>query len=191
MSEYYLNYTGAQLDDAINKVRSGYILPSEIINISSNVQDMDIKNGKILNVNVPVPDNYINLADIITHTTKYAASEYTPTENTVMNNISIPVKDENGNYFKPKVFVMFHNSRIENSGTSTSQIAVTSSFTIADDAGNLLYKRTSGVYYNSTYKACSNQSGSRYFKPINTGVQGVASDFYLQKDKQYLWYAWG
>ena len=47
MSEYYLGFTGAQLDDAINKVRSGYILPSEIINISSNVQDMDIKKGKL------------------------------------------------------------------------------------------------------------------------------------------------
>ena len=54
MSEYYLGFTGAQLDDAINKVRSGYILPSEIINISSNVQDMDISKGKKLNVNVPV-----------------------------------------------------------------------------------------------------------------------------------------
>lgn len=33
MSEYYLGYTGAQLDDAINKVRSGdYIAISGIIN---------------------------------------------------------------------------------------------------------------------------------------------------------------
>lgn len=31
MSEYYLDYTGAQLDDAINKVRSGYIDSSDII----------------------------------------------------------------------------------------------------------------------------------------------------------------
>lgn len=59
MSEYYLDYTGAQLDDAINKVRSGYILPEEIINIVENVSNMDISKGKTLNVNVPVPDGYI------------------------------------------------------------------------------------------------------------------------------------
>ena len=31
MSDYYLGFTGAQLDDAINKVRSGYIDSSDII----------------------------------------------------------------------------------------------------------------------------------------------------------------
>lgn len=31
MSEYYLGYTGAQLDDAVNKVRSGYLDPKTMI----------------------------------------------------------------------------------------------------------------------------------------------------------------
>lgn len=36
MSEYYLDYTGEQLDDAINKVRSGYISPDGLINCNKN-----------------------------------------------------------------------------------------------------------------------------------------------------------
>ena len=32
MSEYFLDHTGAQLDDAINKVRNGYINPADLIN---------------------------------------------------------------------------------------------------------------------------------------------------------------
>lgn len=32
MSEYYLSYTGAQLDDAVNKVMNGYVNPEDFIN---------------------------------------------------------------------------------------------------------------------------------------------------------------
>lgn len=69
MSEYIMSHTGTQLDEAISKVLDGYVLPSEIINIFSNVSDMDITNGKILNVNVPpsIPNGFIkptgNLTD--------------------------------------------------------------------------------------------------------------------------------
>ena len=69
MGEYKMSHSGAQLDEAISKVLGGYVLPSEIINIVSNVSDMDITNGKTLNVNVPpsIPSGYIkptgNLTD--------------------------------------------------------------------------------------------------------------------------------
>ena len=53
MSEYYMSHTGAELDDAINKVRTGYVFPSETIDITANISGRDITNGKILNVNVP------------------------------------------------------------------------------------------------------------------------------------------
>lgn len=71
MSEYIMSHTGAQLDEAISKVLDGYVLPSEIINIVSNVSDMDITNGKTLNVNVPpsIPSGFIkptgNLTDAL------------------------------------------------------------------------------------------------------------------------------
>lgn len=191
MSEYYLDYTGAQLDDAINKVRSGYILPTEIINIVENVSNMDISKGKTLNVNVPVPDGYINLADVLNHCTRSASSEYTPTSNVTISDVEIAIKDANGNYLKPKIFVIFHNSRIENADTSVTKFALTSSITVADNDGNLLYTHAGGIYKNTTFGACGAQSASRYFNPINTGVQGIGSSYYLQSGKQYLWYAWG
>ena len=40
MSEYYMSHTGEELDEAINKVKNGYILPSETINISENVSNI-------------------------------------------------------------------------------------------------------------------------------------------------------
>ena len=175
---------------AVEGIKKG-IIPTEIINITQNVSNMDITMGKLLNVNVPVPDGYINLADVISHCTRHVNSSYTPPSNQILNNVSITIKDSNGEYLKPKVFIMFHNARIENSGTDTAKVAVTASVTIAGDDGALLYRHSSGIYYHSTYKACSNQSSSRYFNPTSTGVQGVASDFYLQSGKQYLWYAWG
>lgn len=55
MSEYYMSHTGAELDEAINKVKNGYVLPTEVINIvQNNISNIDITNGKTLNVNVPV-----------------------------------------------------------------------------------------------------------------------------------------
>lgn len=74
MSEYNLSHTGKELDDAISKVKSGYILPSETVNITENVTDMDITNGKLLNVNVPVPDGYINFTRYYTETYSQTAS---------------------------------------------------------------------------------------------------------------------
>lgn len=59
MSEYNMTHTGRELDDAINKVKSGYVLPFDVYNIYSNVSDLDITMGKILNVDVPVPDEYV------------------------------------------------------------------------------------------------------------------------------------
>lgn len=53
MSEYNMSHTGQELDEAIRKVKEGYVLPTEEININSNVSNMDITNGKTLNVNVP------------------------------------------------------------------------------------------------------------------------------------------
>ena len=52
MSEYYLGFTGAQLDDAINKVRSGYIKPEGSMPITEN-GTFDVREKAEVKVNVP------------------------------------------------------------------------------------------------------------------------------------------
>jgi hypothetical protein len=54
MSEYYLGFTGAQLDDAINKVRSGYLLPSGNSPVITTNGTHNVKNYENAVVNVPV-----------------------------------------------------------------------------------------------------------------------------------------
>ncbi len=54
MSEYYLDYTGAQLDDAINKVRNGYILPSGNSPTITTNGTHDVKSYENAVINVPV-----------------------------------------------------------------------------------------------------------------------------------------
>ena len=56
MSDYILNYSGAQLDEAINKVKNGYILPSgKPEPITKNGNDIDIAKYERIDVNVPIP----------------------------------------------------------------------------------------------------------------------------------------
>lgn len=64
MSEYNMTHTGRELDDAINKVKSGYVLPTETYNITSEVRDLDITMGKTLNVIMSIPDGYIDKTKI-------------------------------------------------------------------------------------------------------------------------------
>lgn len=53
MSEYNMTHTGKELDDAINKVKSGYIKPSGSKNISANGTH-DVKQYENVVVNVPI-----------------------------------------------------------------------------------------------------------------------------------------
>lgn len=139
-----------------------------------------------------IPNNYINIADILLHCNRSANGTYTASSNIVLSNVKIGIADDFG-AFKPKIFVLFHSSRINNTGTDTSKIPVTASVTITGNNENILYKHSSGVYYNSstTLRACSGQSASRYFNPVSDGVQGIGSDYYMQSNCNYIWMAWG
>lgn len=95
MSEYIMSHTGKELDDAINKVRDGYILPSETVNITENISNMDITNGKWLNVNVRG---------------QYYATSFTPSANTQTVSFDIG--------FEPKLFIVTCVNSFTNSTTT-------------------------------------------------------------------------
>ena len=175
MSEYYLNYTGAQLDDAINKVRSGYILPTEIINIVENVSNMDISKGKTLNVNVP--QGY----------TKYNNGIYSPPSNVYMPDFSLNVG------FKPKVFVIFANAGINSSSKDNNNQPITFSFVAYDASFNKIEARSHRLYYNSSYYMISpTGSAGHTLSSSDTGVVGGSTRyFYFFGNHAYNWYAWG
>ena len=63
MSEYNMSHTGAELDDAINKVQSGYLLPIGSVSIAENGTH-DVSEFAQAVVNVPVPDGYIDKSTI-------------------------------------------------------------------------------------------------------------------------------
>lgn len=146
-------------------------------------EELDIAIERVLS-------GYVKLSDILLHCTRYASGSYTPLNDTFIGDISIPVSNGSAS-LKPKVFIMFHNSRIENSDESVTKFALTSSVTVTDNDGTVVYSHSSGIYHNSTLKSCSNQSGGRYFQSVDTGVSGVGTNYYLQGGKQYLWFAWG
>ena len=62
MSEYVLRHSGKELDDAIEKVHSGYIYPSGTLHVDEN-GNYDISEFRNVNVNVGIPDGYMNTAD--------------------------------------------------------------------------------------------------------------------------------
>ncbi len=93
-----LTHTVAELDDAINKVKSEYISPAGSLPITSN-GSFDVKNFKTATVDVPVPDDYINIANVLNHCTKIAADKISWSSNKSIGEVSIDVG------FKPKIFI--------------------------------------------------------------------------------------
>lgn len=70
MSEYIMNHTGDQLDQAIDNVLNGYIKPEGTLNITQNIDEsdpLDISIYKWLTANIEIPEGYIkpigNLTD--------------------------------------------------------------------------------------------------------------------------------
>ena len=183
MSEYYLGFTGAQLDDAINKVRSGYVLPSETINITSNVQDMDISKGKKLNVNVPVPDNYINLADIIMHCTKSANGTFTGSGQKC-ENLSI------GLSFRPKVILIIATSPITTTNGS-SPYEICAVWRIMNDDYRKLRDNCVFVYKSGSNVKSGHTEGNGLKGNADNTITGWGTTVKFASGTTYSWYAWG
>ena len=199
MNEYNMTHTGAQLDEAINKVRSGYLLPDEVINITQNVQNMDIKKGKTLNVNVPVPSGYIDAASTKVYTTKFNCGTYTPSADEAISAVKISTVG-----FKPKIFAIRHFTGYNTNGPRPY---VNNSWMILDnnyeytlhypDGGTTNQARTgvTTAFTLSSSKAQSAQSNgaANVFWPDTNGVKGNggSGSYYLKAGVVYFWFAWG
>lgn len=147
-------------------------------------KELDMAIEKVLN-------GCIDLSSLLNHCTRYANGSYTPASDVEMSDVRIPIS-EGGVPLKPKIFSIFHFTKVDNTDTSMTKFAVTASVTVSGDDGAVLYAHTCGVFYDEQLKACSGQSTSRYFKPDDTGVVGTGpAAFYMRSGKRYLWHAWG
>ena len=76
---------------SVDAIPSDYIIPSGTLAITSN-GTKDVKNYENVNVNVPVPSGYINIADTLNYCTKLKYGEYTPTSDVLISSASISGK---------------------------------------------------------------------------------------------------
>ena len=148
----------------------------------------DVKNYENVNVNVPVPSDYINIADTLNYCTKLKYGEYTPTSDVLISSASI-----SGIGFKPKIFLMHNYSGLKygskNYGLTTwtvlnnnfERIELNDSFY----SGGTNQLSTSGQ--SSTTRSVKN-----HFMPTVNGMTGSGtSTVYLRGGYTYHWFALG
>lgn len=197
MSEYIMSYTGEQLDDAINKVQSGYILPTEIINIVENVSEKDITKGKLLNVNVQPSDDYIKKSDTYNYVTRFKSKTFSVPADTRISDVNISVG------FNPKIFVIRSNAGIS---TTSERFYITTAWVVTDNNYAHIMSKPDGtndarsagaigLYYQSgSARSVQSNSINNSFQSVANGVQGngsTASSCYFKANTQYYWFAWG
>ncbi|MBO5935662.1 MAG: hypothetical protein J6Q94_09280 [Clostridia bacterium] len=199
MSEYNMTHTGRELDDAINKVKSGYVLPTEIYNIYSNVSDLDITMGKTLNVDIQPSADYIKKADTNIYTSDFACGIYRPSSDTRISNVSITVG------FKPKIFYMRQFEGINSTSTRYYILAMwmmlDNNYAYfagkPDGSTNTVTGGPVALYLQDNPKTArsthSNGTNNR-FTATDNGVKGNGSSestMYCASGKGFQWYAWG
>ena len=178
MSEYYMSYTGAELDSAINKVKSGYVYPTETINITQNVSDMDITNGKTLNVNVPI---------------KYFATGIVSNVTAGQQMTVSGIKDSvTGEAFTPKGIVCFicptaTTNYSSGQGGKPAIVMFYKDYNV-DDGGGI-------AAYSSAYVVRINPSVPRDYLTVSgnsfTYKGATASMYGLMPATRWRWAAWG
>lgn len=134
-----------------------------------------------------IPDSYIHKDSTKLFVTQSAEGTYTAgASNTYLDDVSINIG------FKPKIFIFLVDQGMKSK--STSDFLITSSILIADNNNNILAKRTTGTYYNSSLGARTAQStgDSNTFYLTSNGVHGGSgSSFFIEAGFRMKWYAWG
>ncbi len=182
MSEYYLDYTGSQLDDAINKVRSGYILPSgNSPKITSNGTH-NVKQYENAVVDVPVPDNYINLSDVLFHCTKSASGTFVGSGQTC-SKLSI------GLSFRPKIILIIAPS-LSTSNTA-SPYDINTVWRVYDNDFTDIRDNCALVYKSGTNARGGHTASSGLFGNENNTITGWGTNAKFTSGTTYNWYAYG
>lgn len=185
---------------AVNGIQKG-IIPTDIINIDSNVSDYDITYGKTLNVNVQPSSEYIKKTDTNLYTTKFACGIYRPPSDTQISNVSITVG------FKPKIFYM---RQVEGINSASTRYYIVAMWMMLDNnyayfegkpdgSTNTVTGGPVALYLqnnNNTKTARSTHSNGtkNRFTATDNGVKGSGSsesNMYCATGKGFQWYAWG
>ncbi len=134
-----------------------------------------------------IPDSYIHKDSTELYVTQSAEGAYVAgSSNTYLDDVSINIG------FKPKIFIFVTDQGMKSK--KTNEYLITSSILIADNNYNILTKRTTGTYYNSSTGARTAQSSgdSNTFYLTSNGVHGGSgSSFFIEAGFRMKWYAWG
>lgn len=161
--------------------------PTGTINIAQNGNGIDVSAYAFANVNVQSSGD-LNEDDSILYVTKYAEGIYTTGASDVyLGDININIG------FKPKIFLFVNDAGIDTK--NTNKYALLTSILVSDNNYNILFKRTSGIYYGSSQggRSLQTKSSSNTFDLTENGVQGGDSTTVYVKGGgfNFSWYAWG
>ena len=172
MSEYNMSHTGAQLDSAINKVNSGYILPEDDITIKINgTHDVRAFENAVVNVS---------------DSQHFAFGYKTMTANASFEITGLT--DQNGDSFTPKgyAFTLLPSVSSAFSGSDSTPSLIACVF----DSENKRMTRTRTS--NAVHQAFANIGYSSYGVSEGGFKQTASSDEkYNCFGAEYFWIAWG
>ncbi len=172
MSEYNMSHTGAELDSAINKVNSGYILPSGNKSITANGTH-DVKNYEKAVVNISDSQHFAYGYKTMTANASFEITGLT---------------DRQGNSFTPKgyMFTLLPSASSTYTGGESTPSLVACVF----DSVNKRMTRTRPT--NTAWQTFCNTSYSSYGVSDGGFKQTSSSDTkYNSFGTEYFWIAWG
>lgn len=167
MSEYNMSHTGAELDDAINKVKSGYIKPSGNTTITSNGTH-NVKQYENAVVSVPLQHTRIS------KTTGSSATQ----------SYSIPLSEIG---FTPRAYaiIAYNSSDISSAVSNQPHILGTANNLASSNPAGCISASASGVIKIQTV-------GGSFSGAVNGNNFTFTSTYaYLRGSTRYYFYFWG